>query len=158
MNKTSGSDLHDVELDAILSELSELRHRYGFFSFLRHRRLFETIDSVTDELKNVHALLTPPTFTAAAQEEQAQFPSRAKSKILASLSVLCRHLSEIASSAMRHRDSMGMAVRRLAEWLIQQLADIMKNAKQILGFMNWNLSISAGFPSGISYSITIDFQ
>ncbi len=158
MNKTSGSDLHDVELDAILSELSELRHRYGFFGFLRHRRLLETVDSVTDELKNVHALLTPPTFTAAAQVDQAQFPSRAKSKILASLSVLCRHLSEIASSAMRHRDSMGMAVRRLAEWLIQQLADIMKNAKQILGFMNWNLSISAGFPSGISYSITIDFQ
>lgn len=158
MNKTSGSDLHDVELDAILSELSELRHRYGFFGFLRHRRLLETVDSVTDELKNIHALLTPPTFTAAEQVDQAQFPSPAKSKILASLSVLCRHLSEIASSAMRHRDSMGMAVRRLAEWLIQRLADIMKNAKQILGFMNWNLSISAGFPSGISYSITIDFQ
>ena len=97
MNKTSGSDLHDVELDAILSELSELRHRYGFFSFLRHRRLMKTVDSVTDELKNIHALLTPSAFAAAEQVDQAQFPSPASqagagSRIYMALGALTENL------------------------------------------------------------------
>ena len=146
------------DLNSMMAELSELRHRHGLIGFLRHRRLLKSVGSVREELENMRILLASPGLTAAAPAAQPQIPAHAKSGFLASLSVLCMRLSEIASAAMRQRDSIGKVVRQLTEWLIRQLVSIMENAKRLLAFKDWSLSVSAGFPTGISYSISLDFQ
>ncbi len=160
MESDSGNGVEYDDLNSMMAELSELRHRHRhcLIGFLRHRRLLKNMGSVREELENIRILFASPGLTAVVSAAQPQIPAHAKSGFLASLSVLCMRLSEIASAAMRQRDSIGKVVRRLAEWLISQLVGIMENAKRLLAFKDWSLSVSAGFPTGISYSITIDFQ
>ena len=158
MDAESDSRTRHAEVDSIIGELSVSRHKYGFSGTLRHRRLIRGLGDVTAELDLVHMVLDPPPPASAGMAIQTQNHRHAKSAILASLAVICRRLSDISSMAMQADDRTGIVIRRLTEWIIQELTKIMDLAKQKLVFKDWSLSINAGLPFGVSFSITMDFS
>ncbi len=157
MKEPSGKDARYDELDTITREIEALPHRHELLRFIEHRRLMNAAGGMKKELNDIDAMLAPAGFHAAATDAQPRPSTLKKSGILASLSVLCKHLSTIASIAMHWTDPARTVVKRLAEWLIRQLTDIVEEARQIIGFSSWSLSVGAGFPSGLGYSITFDF-
>lgn len=156
MNVADESQNQD-EFDSIISGLANLRDRY-IIDDLRHGSLREMLISARNELNSLDEYFREKPATAAGAGLDTALLGSARSVLVRSSGIVCRHLSDFESSVEKHGLRDNVTIRSGFDWMLKGLLDRLEKFAVEARISGWSLSVSAGLPAGVSFTITLSFS
>ncbi len=144
----------DEEFESAMTGLARLREA-SLIDDIRHDSLRDILLAAKREIDDLDAY-----FAGKLREAESEGPQivSARSVLVRSAAVICRHLSEFETAMMKHPMEKDAAVRGGFSWILKGLfAEIEKFSKSV-HVSEWSISASAGLPAGISFTVTLSFS
>lgn len=153
----SPTDERDEARQQILQALDQLK-KDSLLDDLRHRSLSDTVNAADEELKELDEFFHQSIEAVALPITDAKLLREGRSAIARSAAAVCRHLGDFESAYLKQAGKEHETLKRAFDWIFEGLiAELEKFAKS-LQFDGWSISISAGVPVGVSFTVTFSFK
>ncbi len=141
--------------DDVRAGISGMR-RASFLQDLEGESPVNIVDSVEKEIEDLESYFSESV--SGAGTISTDLAGEAKSMLTRSSACVCRYLSDFESWMVKHSMQDEAALKGGLEWMIQRLLAVLEKYARALHYSGWSLSVTAGLPAGVSFSITFSFS
>lgn len=141
----------------ILQSLERLR-KDSLLDDLKHMSLSDIVQAVEKELKELDLFFHQKIEAAALPIADSKLLRSGRSAIARSAAIVCSHLSEFESACLKHSGGDQETLKKASDWILEGLISEVEKFAKALQFDGWSLTVSAGLPAGVSFSVTFSFK
>ncbi len=153
----AGETQKQDEFDGIITGLANLRDR-SLIDDIRHGSLREMLISARNELESLDDYFREKLASASGTGLDIIALGSARSVLIRSSGVICRHLSDFESSVEKHGLRDDATIKSSFDWMLKGLIERIEKFAGATLVSGWSLSVSAGLPVGVSFAVTLSFS
>lgn len=147
----------DEAKQEILNALDQLK-KDSFLDDLRHRSLSDIVRAVGKELEELDSFFQESIMKAALPLKDANLLRSGRATIIRSAAAVCRHLNDFEAAMAKNEGKEQDTLKKAFDWIVSGLMSELEKFAKAMQFDGWSLSVSAGLPAGVSFTVTFSFK
>lgn len=152
-----GSPDPDRSYEGIAEALDRLRDS-SLLSFMDHRSLRAVLDAAAAELRDFEDLMAKSVEGMKVQDAGRKAVGEGRTALVRASAAIGSRLSEFQSYMRDRKLREHRTLKNAFDWMLGRLLEDIERFAGPLQLDGWSISVSAGLPAGISFSITFSFK